>query len=64
MASLCDSNKENMEVMEIDTVDSTTKTKEQLIKKSTGIEVHDEMQYLELIDKIIKTGKVKGDRTG
>ena len=63
MATLCVSNKENIEVMD---VDPDSSTKQQLNKKTTASvnEVHDEMQYLELIEKIIKTGKVKGDRTG
>lgn len=52
--------KENIEPngMDVD-VDDSIKPKE-----TVGDRTHDEYQYLDLIQKIISTGKVKGDRTG
>jgi len=49
------SNKENIESMEIEPEQK---------KESPKQKEHDEIQYLELIRKIMETGTVKGDRTG
>ena len=51
------SNKENIESMEVE-----PEQKKELPKQNT--KEHDEIQYLELIRKIMDTGTVKGDRTG
>lgn len=57
MATLRGSNKENIESMEVE-----LEQKKELPKQKT--KKHDEVQYLELIRKILETGIIKGDRTG
>lgn len=36
----------------------------QIVQENTSIEEHEEYQYLRLIEKIIKTGSKKSNRTG
>lgn len=45
-------------------VKSHATNEEEVPKKCIKNSEHDEMQYLNLIQKIITTGKQKGDRTG
>lgn len=51
--------KENMNPSEMEVDVDTRKISSEKIRSQ-----HDEYQYLDLIQKIIETGKVKGDRTG
>ncbi|XP_066919800.1 thymidylate synthase-like [Clytia hemisphaerica] len=71
MASLMPSNKENIESMDVEDQSmkkQEIKTNEEAPMKMQTLEQapppHDECQYLELIQKILATGRVKGDRTG
>ena len=70
MASLMPSNKENIESMDVEDQSMKKqgiKTNEEAPMKMQAPEQappHDECQYLELIQKILSTGRVKGDRTG
>ena len=58
MATLLVSNKENIEPMEV------VEPEQKKVSSKRDAKEHDEIQYLELIRRIMETGTVKGDRTG